>query len=134
MIIAEGILTWHADERRSGRYGSVEMLDEDGKFLTLDVGLVEGEHGRLFAEVVETRRSHHVGDFSREIGPSTPEVGDVIELGAGTLFVESPGGSADQVGLRPDDDRDSDWLDPRALYRLHSQTVKLQFEPTEKEN
>ncbi|WP_030472510.1 hypothetical protein [Lentzea aerocolonigenes] len=30
------------------------------------------------------------------------------------------------VGLAPDDDRDTDWLDPRALYRCHNQTVRLE--------
>jgi hypothetical protein len=34
------------------------------------------------------------------------------------------------VGLAPEDvdDRDTDWLDPRALYRAHEQTVRLVFE------
>lgn len=34
-----------------------------------------------------------------------------------------------QVGLRPDDGRDYDWLDIRALYDAHEQTVELYFQP-----
>ena len=30
---------------------------------------------------------------------------------------------------RPDDGRDYDWLDPKALYRCHEQTVRLTFDP-----
>lgn len=127
MIVAEGILTWHGRERRSDRYGSVEMMNTDGKFMTLDCVHHEGLRGRLFAEVVETRQSGHIGDIFRGLYPETPEVGEVIELGIGRLFVERVDGIS-QIGLVPDDGRDYDWLDPKALYRLHEQTVRLQFE------
>lgn len=34
----------------------------------------------------------------------------------------------DAVGLRPLDGRETDWLDPHVLYRLHDQTVALRLE------
>ena len=75
---------------------------------------------------METRQSSHIGDIFRGISPSTPQIGDSIELGEGTLFVSaSPEGQ--WVGLEPDELRNSDWLDPEALYRVHDQTVVLSF-------
>jgi hypothetical protein len=32
--------------------------------------------------------------------------------------------------LEPDDGRRADWLNPKALYRCHEQTVRLLFRPT----
>jgi hypothetical protein len=36
-------------------------------------------------------------------------------------------GIPNAVGLAPDDRRHADWLDPRALYRCHNQTVRLEL-------
>jgi hypothetical protein len=89
----------------------------------------EGAHGTLTAEILETRQSDHVGDMFRGIGPTTPDKGEVLTLGTGALWRGESYG-APTLGLKPDDGRDSDWLDPRALYRCHSQTVRLRFEPS----
>jgi hypothetical protein len=79
--------------------------------------------------VVETRQSGHLGDWFHGIGPTTPEQGEIILLGEGAFFSEK---SEDlgclQVGLRPADKRQEFWLDPKALYRAHDQTVELYFE------
>lgn len=125
-ILGEGLLSWPSHERVSDRYGAVTLTAVDGNRTPLGAE-VEGQHGTLVAEVLETRESMHVGDFFRGFSPSTPSVGDRIVLGTGTVFL----GDYGSVGLSPDDGRDADWLDPHALYRAHDQTVRLLFEPAE---
>lgn len=53
----------------------------------------------------------------------------LVRLGPGILrigLVEAWDSSVTtSVGLEPEDDRPTLWLDPRALYRLHDQTVDL---------
>jgi len=131
MEIGTGILNWPNVERIGDRYGVVGLWD-DGHTLPLAAPLPEGIEGELVAEVLETRESHHIGDLFRGLFPTTPNVGDRIVLGSGTLFRETKregGDTYEYVGLRPDDGRDTDWLNPEALYRVHHQTVRLLFEP-----
>lgn len=138
ILLGSGPLTWDGAERRSDRYGTIffhptsaneaKPLDE----ISFSKEIVEkhvGERGKLIAEVINTRKSEHLGDWFRGIYPSTPEVGDEIELGKGTLFYERQHGKYDAVGLYPDNQRKTDWLIPQSLYRAHEQTVKLFFIP-----
>lgn len=131
-VLGEGRLTWPAGERRSDRYGCVAlMLDGDSEtepsgFVSMDKAPV-GRSGRLVATVQETRDSTHIGDLFRGFSPGGAVVGDDIALGTGELFREQRG-DMPTVGVRPDDGRDSDWLDPLALYKCHEQTVRLRFE------
>ncbi len=133
-VLGTGVLTWARGERVSDRYGSVFLMPEGQDSLNhgdpfVDLTRVDG-HGRLIAEVLKTRQSTHIGDFFRGLSPSTPEVGDRLILGEGTLwFLAEDFG--DTVGLFPDDDRELDWLDPHVLYQVHEQTVKLSFEQTQ---
>lgn len=130
LVIGEGILTWNRGERISDRYGTIYLMAGGGNSLVGEdevhrpvLRTPDGEPlGHLVAEVVATRESTHIGDLFRGIFPSTPTVGDLISLGTGRLFREEY-----SVGLRPEEARDSDWLDPCALYRCHEQTVKLWF-------
>lgn len=129
-IIGTGFLTWHSVERQCDRYGTVNLYaapDSDHD-VPLDLTPV-GQVGTLVAHVVETRQSGHVGDLFRSIGPATPEVGDAVTLGTGRLFAQEEASNVTSVGLEPLDGRDNDWLDPSALYRVHSQTVRLEFVP-----
>src|SRR6267142_6535668 len=126
--LGTGVLTWHPSERRSDRYGTVWLIDSsDGVILesAVHVPLVNlpqtGTAGKLFVRVLEARKSHHIGDLFRGIFPSTPASGETIVLGEGSFFKEQ----SDEVGLRPVEERRSDWLDPNALYRAHDQTVEL---------
>ena len=129
-LIGSGQLTWNRAERVTDRYGAVGLMGDDlprGKdYIALDESKEE-LWGRLVAVIRETRPSGHIGDICCGHGPSTPEVGDEIVLGEGTLFFEGAAWGP-SVGLSPDDDRDDNWLDPKALYRCHSQTVDLFFE------
>jgi hypothetical protein len=125
IMLGEGRLCWGADERRTDRYGAV-VLEELGGYWTPDPA-VAGRHGTLVAHVLEVRDSDHPGDIFRSLGPERPEVGEQIVLGTGTAFVESAWREVQAVGLRPDDDRDTDWLDPEKLYRAQNQTVRLEL-------
>jgi hypothetical protein len=140
-VIGEGVLTWDASERISDRYGAVflmndgDSLHEPSGYVLIPDDVPVGMPGWLVAEVVATRQSTHVGDVFRGLRPQTPEVGERIVLGRGRLFRQtvdrdSPHPVIEAVGLAPEDvdDRDTDWLDPRALYRAHEQTVRLTFE------
>lgn len=124
-ILGKGILTWPVQERTSDRYGCVFLLRSlsSASRITLDQ-IPAGARGSLIASVIEVRRSGHIGDLFRGVFPQTPEVGERVELGSGTLFFDD--GCA---GLVPLDGGEQPWLDVHALYRAHEQTVELIFEP-----
>lgn len=128
--LGQGQLWWPRFERQSDRYGTVFLLTgPDAEDYVSFENAPVGQPGRLVAIVVKTRRSEHCGDIARSLAPVTPTVGEEITLGAGTLFTDTDAdlGLPTAVGLAPDDHRDSDWLDPRALYRCHNQTVRLEL-------
>lgn len=133
---ATGIFTWTGRERRTNRYGSIFLATStcDGAVRSpVTVNAVElsrllGRRVSIRVTVLETRKSAHLGDLARQIFPTTPMIGEVVDLGTGTLFIESEGDYL-SFGLKPDDDRHSDWFDPAKLYRLHDQTVELTIEP-----
>jgi len=126
IVLGRGVLSWYPIERISDRYGSVVLYGNvDGSDQsTFDIGRFAGKTGSLIAVVFETRKSHHVGDLFRGFRPSTPEIGEAIVIGNGSLFVSD---DRKCVGLEPDDGRKVDWLDPESLYRAHHQTVDLIF-------
>lgn len=129
-----GQLSWHAEERRTDRYGTVCLWSDaspDKPGIPLpwkpEAAACDGKTGYLVAYVLETRESAHIGDLMRGIYTERPVVDEVVELGPGILFFEEKPPWGVHVGLRPDDGRDTDWLDPHELYRLHQQTVRLYF-------
>lgn len=128
IVLGSGLLNWCGSERRSDRYGTVRLLDEgDAVILTVNAAPL-GERGTLTATVTEQRPAVHIGDLFRGIFPDPAPVGTTLDLGAGTLFSESDE-HGPMIGVRPDDGREADWLDPRVLYRLHNQRVDLAFTP-----
>lgn len=131
-IIGTGQLGWHRAERVTDRYGTVALYVGSGDTACPLNEQPAGTHGTLGATVLATRQSPHIGDLFRGIGPTTPQVGEVIPLGTGTLFYEETSGTT-YVGVTPDDGREADWLNPAMLYRSHAQTVELWFEPTEQD-
>lgn len=138
--IGHGSLTWDGGERRSDRYGSVWLMPDHISSITgggVPASLIEksacglaGQRGELIAVITQNRDSTHIGDLFRGISPSKPEIGEIIKLGNGTIFFETWPYGGVVVGLYPDDGRGHDWLDPKALYRAHEQTVDLFFHPT----
>jgi hypothetical protein len=134
--LGKGVLTWNREERVSDRYGTVYLMEEGHTSLTTksspslvgaETPTLSGKKGKLVAVVLEARESTHIGDMFRGIRPRTPGVGQSIELGEGLLFTEPAYDGGLIVGLQPIDERNSDWLDPRALYDAHEQTVELFF-------
>ena len=122
--LGTGVLGWHSGERRSDRYGCVFLLSSPESMHRVKLVQVNGgSHGRLMAIVKETRQSSH-GDLFHGVIPETPDVGQKITLGEGTLFFRNH----DTVGVQPADGRHTLWLDIEALYRVHDQTVTLYFE------
>jgi hypothetical protein len=110
-----------------------DSLQEPSSYVPIPDDAPLGLPGRLVAEITATRQSTHVGDVFRGLRPETPEVGERIVLGEGRLFrqtVDDREERIEAVGCtpEPEDDRDTDWLHPSALYRAHEQTVRLVFE------
>jgi len=135
--IAHGLLSWPRKERISDRYGVVafwpddvegKLVHKDSKVFLDEILRLKGKKGSLVAIVLEARKSKHIGDMFRGLSPSTPDVGEEILLGKGTLYHEAPdseNGEAHCVGLSQK--RDHDWLNPKSLYRVHEQIVDLYF-------
>jgi hypothetical protein len=137
--IGKGILSWTRYERIGDRHGIVFLM-QDGQTsetperngVRLKYHNLHGSKGKLIAKVIGQRNSKHIGDLFRGLFSETPELHEMIELGEGELFFEEFKGSSaiyDCVGLKPDDGRESDWLDPEKLYRAHEQLVELYFQP-----
>jgi hypothetical protein len=140
--VGHGVFGWNGQERRSDRYGAFVLVDSpysgkhqaSAKLDMVALKKVEGKRVRIACVVVETRQSGHVGDLFHNIYPTTPDVGEVVDLGVGILRLEDaeyPGEDRTAVVLEPGDDRKHFWIDPRKLYRLHDQTVDLFVEPTD---
>lgn len=131
IVIGEGWLSWPRGERQTDRYGTVGLETEDGEDqVPMPKKLPLGKIGELQAEVLETRGIGHIGDLFRGFQPSIPKVGAHIMLGKGGLFVDYQdwdGKRYHYVGLKPEDGRETDWLNPKALYKVHNQKVRLVF-------
>lgn len=126
ILIGTGILNWPREERVHDRYGVVALYSEEDELLPMEVKPLK-VRGQLIATVLEARQSRHIGDLFREIYPVTPEVGEEIVLGEGVVFYETHPDGRTFIGLRPEDGRRTDWLDPEKLYRAHQQYVELYF-------
>jgi len=130
VLMGKGILNWPTGERIFDRYGLVGLWSETAlsikDLLSFDIEPVEGIKGKLVVKVIEPRRSQHIGDFFHGFSPTTPDVGEEIILGEGSVFYENG-----FVGLEPDEGRRTFWLKPKKLYRAHQQLVELYFEKLE---
>ena len=130
-IIGRGVIDWRGQERVSDRYGTVTLFLDDGTDSQAPMNFPpEDERGTLIARVVDARKSQHFGDMFRGIFPRKPANGDIIVLGYGTAFTEVSQDNVEYVGVQPiDDDREEDWLNPRALYDCHGSVVELIWKP-----
>jgi hypothetical protein len=132
IVLGEGQLSWNRSERVSDRYGAVGLYYDAhwqaGENSQLLNGRSRaGERGVLRAVVLESREADHVGDLFHGWHVGGAKVGDVCDLGEGELFFADDCG--EKVGVKPEDERDTLWLDGPTLYRCHSQTVRLEFIP-----
>ena len=138
ILLASGVFGWDSTERRSNRYGSVHISDTpydegptDEVFFDLDtIAKLKGERVNLTVEVITARESGHIGDLFLKVFPSTPDVGEVVDLGVGILDSANGYDGSPDIILKPNDGRRELWIDPRKLYRLHDQTVKVYAELT----
>jgi len=141
-VIGKGIFAWDGSERRSDRYGSFTLdkvgYDDNGYCpdaswtLGQSLSSLTGKYVKIKVEIIESRDSGHIGDLSRGIYPTRPEVGEKIILGIGEFFASEENWSASgfSVGVKPSDGRMSDWFEPEKLYRLHDQTVLVTISET----
>jgi hypothetical protein len=88
-----------------------------------------GTAGTLVAHVIHA----DVSDDDREFGRRHPELrppvpGERVVLGSGTLFTEEYADWPPLIGVRPGDGRQSEWMDPDALFRCKDHLVRLEFE------
>ena len=131
VMLGEGVLVWKKLEQVQDRYGTVTLLqstsDERDTVKFRSEGM-SGKTGTLIAQIVATRPCPAEADWFRQIWHVAPNEGELIGLGTGTCFFE--GDSA--VGVKPDQDRDIDWMNPYALHRCSCQSVRLYFLPREK--
>jgi len=135
-FMGKGVLSWHANERRTDRYGSIMLMAEGinscsnkDKAAELKYMPPEGCYGQLSVLVTQNRKSTHIGDFFRGVFPTQPEIGEEIILGKGLIFYNTdPDLPYTFIGLYPLDERETDWLDIHSLYRSHEQSVELYFE------
>lgn len=119
-ILGTGLLSWPSTERIAGRYGIVALfrlgISNEGESglqglpWNVDVASLVGKHGALVAYL---------------------EDGQGVSLGTGTFFTEQAYGLT-YVGLKPDEPREEDWLDPMQLHKVDAymcrQSVELYFE------
>lgn len=54
-------------------------------------------------------------------------MGEAITFGTGTLLIVPWRWGPSLIGVKPDQDRTHDWMDPAALYRCQHQTVRLEL-------
>lgn len=141
ILLGSGILTWGSEERRTGRYGSITLDDSDydhtivikSEIKQVTISSLVGQRVTLEVRVTIVRKSGHAGDRFLGIFPETPDLGEIITIGTGTLFTDYLSwGCGLAIGLRPQDNRNELWLDPRILYRLHDQSIELYAIPTDK--
>jgi hypothetical protein len=136
VLLGVGILSWFARERRSDRYGYVFLMEKgDSNSTSAETEYVniaqrrKGSFGTLKVRVLKTRQSTHVGDWFRGVYPRIPKVGAVLTLGTGRLRYEyEKQFGVMTVGIEPLEHSNT-WMDVRALYDVHEQTVELLFEP-----
>jgi hypothetical protein len=137
ILLGSRALSWPRTERVYDRYGLVGLYDKNSKDEVISAAPVWHmetisanieKPGAIVAKVIQTRKSSHVGDLFRNIHPTMPAIDEEILLGEGRL-IQTVQDEVYLVGLFPDDERKTDWLNPNALYRAHEQTVELYFIP-----
>jgi hypothetical protein len=112
VLLGTGVFGFNGVERRSDRYGSCRLFTKDEAYIAIPANEeIEGRKGKLLAEVLEIQPCPHPGDLMRGIAPTTPEVGEFIELGEGELFFHHFDERHEKGELERQDDEMFDALD-----------------------
>ena len=134
--LGTGILGWDRQERITDRYGSVFLMDgvvtETANINTDNIDQYLGKKGTLIATVENGSESGHIGDIFHGLGQDEiPSKGEQFELGTGKLFSLSTDEYDDhirlRIGIEPDEDTETFWMDAEALYQVHDSLVTLSF-------
>ncbi len=138
ILVGTGIFMWEGGERHSDRYGrfyfASETFNRDQKVnptFNVNSHTLVGKKVRVWARVLENRKSGHHGDAHHQILPAKPAKNEIVELGVGYFDVGKNFEGREDVGLIPDDGRSKWWINAHKLYRLHDQTVEVFVEETE---
>jgi len=130
--LGEGILTWPPAERELGRFGSICLRQANTNQLRRFDTAPAGEIVRLAFTVEYVRAAILPPNEHLGIEPTTPCLGEEIDLGIGILFVLDLSGLGPvAVGILPTEQRlrHDQWLDPVALYKAHNQSGRLTAHP-----
>jgi hypothetical protein len=87
--VGHGVFGWSGTERRTDRYGAFVLAatayaSSDRIANHLDVKalrLLNGKRVHITCKVVTNRESGHAGDLALKVFPTTPDVGEVVDLG-----------------------------------------------------
>ena len=128
--IGTGVLGWVQSEFTNNRFGTITLKEKDGPKNAAQREIVEkynGHEGILVVQILENRKPTLSMNLLLGLSPKNPPIGNFVELGRGTLFYELDNYTDFTVGLSPEDDRKSLWLDAKSLYQCHGQIVDLWF-------
>ena len=92
-------------------------IDEDA------IEELKGKKVHITCQVIESRKSQHMGDLYHGFTTKQPKQGEIIDLGV--FIFEPKDDEFHTFVLNPGDDRKHFWIDPRKLYQLIDQTVAL---------
>jgi hypothetical protein len=122
--IGVGRLSRTSAERHTDRYGLIWLAGDDNNE-PVEMTVEPGRNGALLVEVIEDYGSRYYEDAA--------PVGATVQLGTGELFTEVAWSRGDVVatgvGVKPADGRETNWMDPMDLLRVHNQKVRVLFEP-----
>lgn len=142
ILLGSGYLTWDAVERRTDRYGAVRSVVSthpgdlhrkikhqtlrDGDVVVFGTGeLFVDRKGRPDTEPSATELED-AKSMERLMKMFAATGAKVIQMGSQTT--EEP---YDAVGVKPEDGRSADWMNPQSFYNCHMSWVDLFFEESE---
>ena len=141
ILIGKGCLCWLEQKQERDRYGCLHMREEkatenikkDWRTYFHNIQKYAGKRGKLVCEMLETSNAALIGNPFVKAKQRMPVAGDFVSIGEGWLhyqfqkIAETDCLTVSLIGPQP-----SDWLDPRAVYKVLNQFVHLYFEPATK--
>ena len=138
ILIGKGCISWLEEKKQSDRYGSLYMREEkaqenvksDWRAYFHNIQKYAGKRGKLVCEILETANAALIGNPLVTAKQRMPVAGDFVSIGEGWLhyqyqkIAETDCLTVSLIGPQP-----SDWLDPKAIYKVLNQFVHLYFNP-----